>query len=55
MLLGSIKTIVDKSGGTSVRTYQINFKLTDVESNITIFQDVNTDIKKIIKRQAATF
>jgi hypothetical protein len=55
MLRGSVKTIVDKSGGTSARVYYINYELIDIQSNKKIFIGENSEIKKVIKRSSSKF
>ncbi|MDR2952636.1 MAG: penicillin-binding protein activator LpoB [Treponema sp.] len=50
MLLGSVKTIVDKAGNKTVRTYFINAELTNIETNQRIWMGQNTEIKKLITR-----
>jgi hypothetical protein len=55
MLLGSVKTIVDKAGGTSTRVYYIDYELIDIQSNKKVFVGENNDIKKVIKRAAGSF
>lgn len=48
MLIGSVKTIVDKAGKTSVRTYFVYAELINVESNAKIWKGENNEIKKVI-------
>ena len=55
MLLGSVKTIVDKAGGTSTRVYYIDYELIDIQSNKKVFVGENNDIKKVIKRSSSSF
>jgi uncharacterized protein (TIGR02722 family) len=55
MLIGSVKTIVDKAGGTSTRAYYINYELIDIQSNKKIFVGENSEIKKVIKRSSSRF
>jgi hypothetical protein len=55
MLIGSVKTIVDKAGGTSTRVYYIDYEIIEVESNKKVFVGENNDIKKIIKRSSSGF
>lgn len=49
MLQGSVKTIVDKAGNTTVRTYIVSVQLINLETNIIMFKGVNDSIKKVIK------
>jgi uncharacterized protein (TIGR02722 family) len=47
MLFGTVKTIIDKSGNTSVRTYYIAAEMTSVETNQRLWMG-NHEIEKII-------
>jgi uncharacterized protein (TIGR02722 family) len=55
MLIGSVKTIVDRAGGTSTRAYYIDYELIDILSNKKIFVGENSEIKKVIKRSSSSF
>jgi hypothetical protein len=55
MLLGSVKTIVDKASGTSTRAYFIDYELIDIQSNKVVFIGENNEIKKVIKRSSSSF
>jgi uncharacterized protein (TIGR02722 family) len=55
LLTGSVKTIVDQSGNTRTRTYYVTAELTNIETNIRIWMDQNSEIKKIIKTPGARF
>jgi len=48
MLFGSVKTIVDKAGNQTARTYFVSAELTNVETNTRLWMGQNTEIKKII-------
>jgi len=50
MLLGTVRTIVDKAGNKSTRTYFVNAELTSIETNQRIWMGQNTEIKKEITR-----
>jgi uncharacterized protein (TIGR02722 family) len=50
MLFGSVKTIIDRAGNTTVRTYQVNAEMTNIETNQRIWMGENTEIKKIVVR-----
>ena len=50
MLFGSVKTIVDRSGNKTARTYYVSAELTNVETNARIWMGQNNDIVKIIIR-----
>lgn len=49
MLKGSVKTIVDKAGNKTVRTYFVYVQLINLETNVVMFKASNEEIKKIIK------
>ncbi len=53
MLIGSVKTMVDKAGKVSTRTYYVYAELIDVESNKKIWMGSNEEIKKVIKTPGA--
>jgi uncharacterized protein (TIGR02722 family) len=53
LLTGSVKTIVDQSGGTRTRAYYVTAELTNIETGERLWIDQNSEIKKIIKRSAA--
>jgi len=48
MLTGSVKTIVDKAGNKTVRTYFITAEMTNIETNALMWMGQNNEIKKII-------
>lgn len=48
MLIGSVKTIVDKAGKTATRTYFVYAELVNVENNTKIWKGENSEIKKVI-------
>jgi penicillin-binding protein activator len=50
MLLGTVKTIIDKVDNKTVRTYFVSAELTSIETNQRIWMAQNTDIKKIVVR-----
>lgn len=49
MMIGTVKTIVDKAGGTATRTYFVYAELIDIETNKKIWMGENSEIKKVIK------
>jgi uncharacterized protein (TIGR02722 family) len=49
LLTGSVKTIVDKAGNTSTRTYFVSAELSNIETNARLWIDQNSAIKKVIK------
>jgi uncharacterized protein (TIGR02722 family) len=48
MLTGSVKTIVDKAGNQTARTYIVTAELTDIETNRIVWSDQNSEIKKVV-------
>ena len=48
MLTGTVRSIVEKSGNQTVRTYFINAEMTDIETSQRIWMNTNSDIKKVI-------
>jgi len=50
MLLGTVRTIIDKVDNKTVRTYFVNAELTNIETNQRIWMGQNTEIKKVITR-----
>ena len=54
MLQGSIKDIVDRSGGTEVKFYQVDLVLIDLQSNEKVWMDTKK-IKKVIDRPGSSW
>ncbi|MGB9591005.1 MAG: penicillin-binding protein activator LpoB [Candidatus Kryptoniota bacterium] len=54
MLKGSIKDIVDRSGGTEVKFYQVDLQLIDLQTNQKVWIDTKK-IKKVIERAGYTW
>jgi uncharacterized protein (TIGR02722 family) len=50
MLTGSVNSIVEQSGNTTVRAYFVDAQLTNIESNQRIWMGTNNEIKKIIRQ-----
>jgi len=50
MLTGSVRTIVDRAGNQTVRTYFVTAELTNIETNARIWLEQNNEIKKVITR-----
>ena len=50
MLTGTVRTIIDRAGGTSTRTYFVSAELTNIETNARLWMAQNSEIKKIIQR-----
>lgn len=53
MLQGSVKTIVQKSGKQSVRTYYVYCELVDIETGRIIWTGENDEIKKVVQEASA--
>ncbi|MDR2403261.1 MAG: penicillin-binding protein activator LpoB [Spirochaetaceae bacterium] len=53
LLTGSVKTIVDRAGGTSTRTYFVSAELSNIETNARLWMDQNSEIKKVIRRSSS--
>jgi uncharacterized protein (TIGR02722 family) len=53
ILQGSVKSIVDRADNKSVRTYFVDASLTNIETNRIIWQDQNSEIKKLITQPKA--
>ncbi|MDR2134862.1 MAG: penicillin-binding protein activator LpoB [Treponema sp.] len=53
LLTGSVKTIVDGAGNTTTRTYFVNAEMSSIETNVRLWMDQNSEIKKVIKRPGA--
>ena len=50
MLTGSVKSMVDQAGRTTVRSYFVNAELTNVETNARLWMGSNNEIKKVIRQ-----
>ena len=50
MLFGTVKTIIDRAGNTSTRTYFVDAELTNIETNARLWMDQNSEIKKVIQQ-----
>jgi hypothetical protein len=48
MLMGTVRTIVDRAGNQTARTYIVSAEMTSIETNQRIWMAQNTEIKKII-------
>lgn len=53
ILLGSVKSMVQKEGKLSARTYFVYAQLMDVKKHTIVWSGENSEIKKVIKRQKA--
>ena len=48
MLFGSVRSIVDRAGNQTVRTYFVSAELTNIETNQRLWMQTNNEIKKFI-------
>ena len=48
MLFGTVRTIVDRSGNQTIRTYFVSAEMTNIETNARMWMGQNDEIKKII-------
>ncbi|MDR1073327.1 MAG: penicillin-binding protein activator LpoB [Treponema sp.] len=55
MLTGSVKTIVDRAGLTSTRTYIVNAELTHIETGVIYWTDENSEINKVVQQPKVKF
>ena len=53
MLTGDVRSIVDRAGNRSVRTYYVRASITDIETNRIIWEGENNTIQKEIRRAGA--
>ena len=53
LLTGTVKTIIDKAGNQTLRTYFVNAEMTNIETNERMWMGRNDDIKKVITRPKA--
>ena len=50
MLTGTVRTMIDRAGNQTIRTYFVNAEMTSIETNERMWMGQNSDIKKIITR-----
>ncbi|MCL2764074.1 MAG: penicillin-binding protein activator LpoB [Treponema sp.] len=50
ILTGSVRTIIDREGNRSVRTYFVTAELTNIETNARTWMGQNNEIAKVITR-----
>lgn len=50
LLTGTVRTIIDREGNQTVRTYFVTAEMTNIETNQRIWIGQNNDIKKVITR-----
>jgi uncharacterized protein (TIGR02722 family) len=55
LLTGSVKSIVDRAGNTTVRSYFVNAELTNIETRTRLWMGANNEIKKVIKQSNYRF
>ena len=55
LLQGSVKSMVQKAGNTTVRTYHVSADLINIETIRIIWSGFNDDIKKVIKTSNVKF
>jgi uncharacterized protein (TIGR02722 family) len=54
LLTGAVRTIVDRAGKTTTRTYYVSAELSDIETTARLWMGQNNEIKKVIVRPRAT-
>lgn len=50
LLTGTVRTIIDKEGNKTARTYFVNAEMTNIETNQRMWMGQNNEIKKVITR-----
>jgi uncharacterized protein (TIGR02722 family) len=50
LLTGTVKTIIDKAGNQTVRTYFVTAEMSNIETNARMWMGQNNEIKKVIVR-----
>ncbi|GBU29232.1 hypothetical protein R84B8_02796 [Treponema sp. R8-4-B8] len=50
MLTGSLRTMVDREGNRSIRTYFVTAELTNIETNARLWMGQNSSITKVVTR-----
>jgi len=53
LLTGSVKSIVDRAGNRTVRSYFVDAQLTSIETNTRLWMGTNNEIKKEIRQPNA--
>jgi hypothetical protein len=48
MLTGAVRSIIDRDGNKTVRTYYVTAEMTSIETNQRIWMGQNNDIKKVV-------
>jgi uncharacterized protein (TIGR02722 family) len=49
LMTGSVRTIIDRAGNTTTRTYFVRAELSNIETNLRLWIADNSEIKKVIK------
>jgi hypothetical protein len=52
LLTGTVRTIIDRAGNTTIRTYFVSAEMTNVETNARLWMGQNSEIKKVVKNAA---
>ena len=50
LMTGTVRSMVDRAGNTSVRSYFVNAQLTNIETNTILWSGLNDQIKKEIRQ-----
>jgi len=50
MLTGTVRTIIDRAGNQTARTYFVNAEMTSIETNQRMWMGQNSEIKKVVTR-----
>jgi hypothetical protein len=53
LLMGTVKTIIDRAGDTSTRTYFVSAEMSNIETTARLWMDQNSEIKKLIRNSKA--
>ena len=53
LMTGSVRSIVDRAGNTTVRSYFVNAELTNIVTNTRLWMGNNNEIKKVIQQPNA--
>ena len=55
LLTGAVRSIVDRAGNMTVRSYFVNAELTNIETNTRLWMGSNNEIKKVIQQPNSRF
>ncbi|MCL2834461.1 MAG: penicillin-binding protein activator LpoB [Treponema sp.] len=55
LLTGAVRSIVDRAGNMTVRSYFVNAELTGIETNTRLWMGNNNEIKKVIQQPNTRF